>query len=520
MKKSLILLFTFIFVFIFISFNTKADSNEPTVETYYKNLDYNYSKNPNNSCSFVATTMLLSYYDTYLNDDIIPEQYDVTAQYDTTIGSYTSSPGVYHETITAADDSVYPFKLIEMKDYSLQVLLFYIADKLGYELDAINMAEREQVLIYYFNNYTPFIYGEDYEFSYIEEGEETEPIILEQIYNKIDLGEPIIISYDASYRHEYSYEISHVAIAYKYSGNNVFVHLGDDRQEANFTNFNLNTYEIKNIKEFFHITFEINHKHSNNIVIDDNDYNHAAYCPCGYHINELHNIIVDQNGIPSCNSCRKVVSHQEDFNIVLDPSNNSLCGTYVNLYGGNLSMTDIVVGYTRISYIQNTNIYSRLDYNWSSSNPNVCEVTKYGTILAKNSGQAYIIASNKIEPYKYSIICVNVSNDYSNIENNILITTDCRIPNSLNGTEVRINNGNPNEFTIHSGYTRALSFNSSNVYPSIDNFFWYTNSEDINILPGGYVEAQNVDEETEVIVNGFCIYNSNIKVAITFTILP
>ena len=100
------------------------------------------------------------------------------------------------------------------------------------------------------------------------------------------------------------------------------------------------------------------------------------------------------------------------------------------------------------------------------------------------------------------------------------MTTDIRTPNELNGTEVRLNNGNANEFSVHSGFTRALCFSLSNAYPSIDDFTWQSSNSCLQLLPGGYVKANEVEEETTVYVYGYSKYNTNIMAVMTFTVIP
>lgn len=511
MKKKLVLIM-FLFIFFVVSLSVKGDTAICNVNSYYSNLDTHYSYNSGGTCTFVSTTMLLSYYDTYLNDDIIPEQYDVHSN------NFDTSPGVYRETTTSSLQSIYIPELRSMKNYSLQGLLIDIAYNLGYNNGSITNANRIEVLKYYFSNYTNLRYDIDYSMSYITGTDQTS--ILNLLASEIALEKPVILNYDFKENPNDTERSGHSAIAYDYSNNSIICHLGAN-YEPNFTQYDIvQEYEETILTGIFIMNFNIPHKHSNNTAIDCNDYVHTIYCPCGYQNSELHNIITNASGIAICKSCKKVVSQQESFDIILDPSSNSLCGTEVSINGGILNCNTIVVGYTRIAYIQNSNITSRLEYNWFSSNTDVCEVTKYGTILAKNPGQAYIIASNKLEPYKYSIISINVNGDYSSVEKYISITTDCRTPSNLNGTEVTVNNGSPNEFTIHSGFSRALSFNINNVYPSIDNFYWYSDSSDIIIQPGGYIEAKDVAEEKLVTVNGFCIYNSNIRATIIFRIIP
>ena len=46
------------------------------MESYFDNLTMNHGYNIIGSCGYVGIDMLLSYYDTYLSDNIVPEQYD------------------------------------------------------------------------------------------------------------------------------------------------------------------------------------------------------------------------------------------------------------------------------------------------------------------------------------------------------------------------------------------------------------------------------------------------------------
>ena len=502
---------------------------------YFINLTENFSYNPNSTCPFVSLTMLLSYYDTYKNDDIIPEQYDAVSD------RLGSSPGVYRETVEGQYHSEYVEELIGMKDYSLQGLLMYIADICGCDLRNIDNDDRVLILKHYFSNYTDFEFGVDYTFNYLTikespvEERVTEDDVLQLVKDEIDADRPVIFCYGFE-NYSNNYDIGeHAAVAYEYNivieedeesnesniREELFVHLGD-KMLSRYFHYNVMDYDVLMKKSVFSINFtdNVEHKHSNNYAIDDDDYHHLLQCPCGYYTYETHNTIVTETGEPRCKSCNKGFSSNPSFDIMLDPSNDSLCGTHVSIYGGSLNSTDIVVGYTRIAYVIGGSEVSRLDYNWHSSNTDICEVTKYGTILAKDAGTAYIIASSKDVPFKFDIISVTVLEDTTAETKYISMTTDIRTPNELNGTEVRLNNGNANEFSVHSGFTRALCFSLSNAYPSIDDFTWQSSNSCLQLLPGGYVKANEVEEETTVYVYGYSKYNTNIMAVMTFTVIP
>ena len=58
------------------TYSSEITSYDNFMIAYYDNLTYNYGVNYKNSCGYIALGMILSYYDTYLYDGIIPEQYD------------------------------------------------------------------------------------------------------------------------------------------------------------------------------------------------------------------------------------------------------------------------------------------------------------------------------------------------------------------------------------------------------------------------------------------------------------
>lgn len=83
--------------------NAQASNSGPYLDSflayYFYNLESNYSKNKAGTCGYVATSMMLSYYDNYLNANIIPNNYEARfeGQFSNnspnfTIGGY--SPGV------------------------------------------------------------------------------------------------------------------------------------------------------------------------------------------------------------------------------------------------------------------------------------------------------------------------------------------------------------------------------------------------------------------------------------------
>lgn len=65
---------------------------------YFANLKDNFGNNTIGSCGYVATAMLLSYYDTYLNDNIVDDTFDVPCVLSSLdLSDAHSSPGIRRE---------------------------------------------------------------------------------------------------------------------------------------------------------------------------------------------------------------------------------------------------------------------------------------------------------------------------------------------------------------------------------------------------------------------------------------
>ena len=90
-------------------YKVKADDTETInldeyySQSYFKNLAENFGRNYMGTCAFVATEMLLSYYDNFLCDDIVPEEYDAEYVSDS-VNVYNSqkSPGTMDDLISDA----------------------------------------------------------------------------------------------------------------------------------------------------------------------------------------------------------------------------------------------------------------------------------------------------------------------------------------------------------------------------------------------------------------------------------
>ena len=110
-----------------LSYDGNIYLTENYASYYYSNLKRNYSYNRMQSCGYVAISMLLSFYDTYWDDDFIPESYDEPGDSHDPTEDYLTleSTGVFREggEYVAATIDEYELKIEEYQDEVFQYFL-------------------------------------------------------------------------------------------------------------------------------------------------------------------------------------------------------------------------------------------------------------------------------------------------------------------------------------------------------------------------------------------------------------
>ena len=258
------------------------------VQAYFENLTTNFGVNYKGSCGYVALAMLLSYYDTYLNDEIIPEQYDVVSLGSgTNMISRRNSPGVLKDTISNAltmSATDYYSAIETLSNLSLHAKLITIGETLNYynfssddNPCGTNFSKRVNILKKYFGtivNYT----SSDYTLEYMNY--ETNPSRSADVRNftieKVKQGIPVLLSVgnDTS--------SGHVIVAYDYDEitDKLYCHYG----WHNFTTYSTPESQGYTIyKTALTINFTVEHEHSNNYGVTNND-SVTYYCYDDPHI--------------------------------------------------------------------------------------------------------------------------------------------------------------------------------------------------------------------------------------------
>lgn len=267
--------------------------------SYFDNLTYNFGMNYKGSCGYVALAMLLSYYDTYQSDSIIPEQYDINSVgngSDTT--ARRNSPGVMKDAILSPDTgdfsygytvdaSAYYSSISALSNSSLHAKLITIAASKGYyDFDddynpcATTYTMRYDVLNDYFADVVGYQLNTDY--SIVSCNEERNPSASNSVRDfaiqQVQQGNPVLLSVGGNG--------GHVVVAYDYDANTdeLFCHMG---WNASSTHRTVESFGFSIYKTALALNFNASHTHSNNyavVTVTDGIPSTGYYCYHDCHI--------------------------------------------------------------------------------------------------------------------------------------------------------------------------------------------------------------------------------------------
>lgn len=259
-------------------YSSNINSYDNFLQMYFDNLTYNYGVNYKGSCGYVAIGMLLSYYDTFLNDDIIPEQYDINS-----IGQNNNmilrrnSPGVMRDYVADSESASnwlggfdldsfdYYNSISSLSNVSLHAKLICIGAELGYykfyaakNFAGTNFMKRLNVIEYYMDNVID--YADKYEIESINAT--LFPSLRENVRNftieKVQNGQPVLLAVCND-------DYGHAVIAYDYdeNENKLYGHMGWGPDETHVSiEDEFNVYQSALV-----INFQEEHSHTNNYGI-------------------------------------------------------------------------------------------------------------------------------------------------------------------------------------------------------------------------------------------------------------
>ena len=92
---------------------------------YFQNLKQNFGNNQMGSCGYVSVASMLTYFDTFYNDDIVPENYDVISEANSTDEALENSPGSKFEILDNSTTKKYREELNRTKNNNFHSLLVH-----------------------------------------------------------------------------------------------------------------------------------------------------------------------------------------------------------------------------------------------------------------------------------------------------------------------------------------------------------------------------------------------------------
>ncbi len=294
------------------------------MESYFDNLTTNFGQNVIGSCGYVALGMILSYYDTYLDDDIVDNKYDVRSNGECyNVICWRDSPGTLYDEPYKFDteENTYGeqwgdiaqrnmdyYRYMESKDeISLHAKLLTIGHSKLYYIHQLkypagllhNMLK--SVLNTYIEDETRFEEGEEYiidEIDYSFNADKSNEVRC-FVISKIQRGYPVLVHLDDEDKE------SHWVVAYDYdvTTDTIYCHFGWGSNSTHISpencanDLNDTTGTLKNYyiyKSALTIEFNIPHRCSEKYGVitqkEDGIKETKYYCYCSEEI-ELYNNI-------------------------------------------------------------------------------------------------------------------------------------------------------------------------------------------------------------------------------------
>ena len=192
---------------------------------YFSNLRNNFSLNAYGTCSYVSMGMLLSYYDTYLNDNFVPDMFEQNTVIQQSLNGAvitrgTESPGVVSEDydfITSLDN--YNNYVTNNPNASFQNFLMNFANSTA--LDGFNLGLSVDQQVAVLNAYLAQYVGAGYSAqSFVPWYHDSQAYIKSTIKPYLDRGEAVILNIRSAQVGRHS------VVAYDYDEEDIYVHTG------------------------------------------------------------------------------------------------------------------------------------------------------------------------------------------------------------------------------------------------------------------------------------------------------
>lgn len=244
---------------------------------FFKNAYEYIPWNSAGSCGYVSLIEVMSFYDTFYNDDIIPENYDRHFEYATNIDeSIADSPGVVRQSYDPTSyDSYYDF-CYRTQSFDLQSKLSIINNLINnnstYSFNpSIGGGEYQSLLNAFYSNSNNVLVNDHY-FDNVAD-------YVELIKDVIDTGNPAIVQVcnsSPSSPNDYDH---HSVVVYDYDSFGLYMNNGLYRTNTHSLLFN----DYNKIYGVYVLDYSnMGHSHSNNYVI-----NGECFCGCNVEVSGL-----------------------------------------------------------------------------------------------------------------------------------------------------------------------------------------------------------------------------------------
>ena len=253
-----------------------------TMTEYFQNLKTNFAKNHFGSCGLTALTMLLSYYNTFYDSTLIPENYlsEPSTIYNSGDWETTTSPGIKYSVSTHgfAENEEYAV-FDETNNEFCPNIRGYIDYTKDYCFDSLLVTYNDYVVSLNAHSYESIVnayYGTDKftMYKYYSTNNENNTVFFENVVRTLlDQDIPVILRMDNG-----KDTIGHAVVAHSYDEENIYCNMGwfSSTTSEPYTDRYSRLYGIFYI---YPNTSNLNHVHSKSYL-----YNNLIYCGCGEHV--------------------------------------------------------------------------------------------------------------------------------------------------------------------------------------------------------------------------------------------
>lgn len=370
--------------------------------TYFQNLSAYSPYNNIGSCGYVSLIQLLSYYDTFYNDRIIPEQYERKNETATTeAAAKLQSPGVLRQEYYASGYSSYYKYCNATMDSDLQSKLTVTYNKLngsnadGTYNDGTPKFEYSTGAWLYQKTLNSF-YGNSSTVKVNVYRSKTQTEYLSLIKETIGSGNPVIVhikKYDSNGK-EAGY---HSVVAYSYDESGIYANFGwgSYANKYQLLGGNAGYTEIDTVATLDFSS--LGHSHSNNYKINSKTY-------CGCNLSDELNFTVSMswdNVPPTFYWMKNVYDADETFTISFK---NSVNGTNIVSYTTSSNqMTVSVNAWSKILNQSNGKVY--IEFKRNSG------IVNYNSITYVFDKTTKSMQSISLSPAEYGYECRYYSKD-------------------------------------------------------------------------------------------------------------